>query len=302
LHCGAISRLLFRFTIGASGVLYFVLFIFCTFAPETTRATKRPYRLSGEKMGRTLNNGHKNLYDIMRNKGQHFYWSSIILVLLGGGIGCSKPQESINANPISYVTIMNLAPYGGPVDIYFNGTQVSPAGGILPGQFSTEYGQLKPGNYTVDFKVTGTDSLLYELPASQFDTSGFYTLVLYNAAPGSPAVQAARILDNFSQVNTLSAYYRFFNMSPDASSVSLYMNGTVAQAGRSPADNVASQVYDQFQALSGGDYTLQVQNSTTDSVLATQTSYPFASGSIYTIFLTGTSKGGMKINVLPVAY
>jgi hypothetical protein len=222
--------------------------------------------------------------------------------LMGGSFGCSKPQESINANPISYVSIMNLAPYGGAIDIYLNGTQVSPAGGILPGQFSTEYGQLKPGSYTVDFKVTGTDSLLYELPASLFDTSTFYTLVLYNTAPGGPAVQATRILDNFSQVNDASAYYRFFNMSPDASSVSLYMNGTVAQAGRSPADNVASQVFDQFQALASGDYTLQVQNSSTDSVLATQTSYTFASGSIYTIFLTGTSKAGMKINVLPVAF
>jgi hypothetical protein len=281
-------------------ILYFLYFVLLRLKQPAQR--KGRIVCQGKKMGRILNYGHKNLYDIMRNNCQHFYWSSIILVLLGGSFACSKPQESLNASPISYVTIMNLAPYGGPVDIYFNGTQVSPAGGILPGQYSTEYGQLKPGSYTVDFKVTGTDSLLYELPATLFDTSTFYTLVLYNTAPGGPAVQATRIMDNFSQVNATSAYYRFFNMSPDASSVSLYMNGTVAQAGRSPADNVASQVFDQFQALSSGDYTLQVQNSSTDSVLATQTSYPFSSGSIYTIFLTGTSKAGMKINVLPVAY
>jgi hypothetical protein len=253
-------------------------------------------------MGGTLINTYKNLNDIMRNKRQHFYWSSVILVLLGGGLSCSKTGATFNGNPISYVTIMNLAPYSSPVDIYFNGTQVSPMGGILPGKYSTEYGQLKPGSYTVDFKVAGTDSLLYELPASQYDTSNFYTLVLYNTGPGSPAVQATRILDNFSQVNASSAYYRFFDFSPDASSVSLFMNQTVVQTARSPADNVSSQVFDLFQAVPSGSYTLKVENSSTDSVLANQTSYPFTSGAVYTIFLTGTSKAGMNINVLPVLY
>jgi len=238
----------------------------------------------------------------MINKRQHFYWSSILLIFFAGGIGCSKPGVTVNVNPISYVTVMNLAPYSSPVDIYFNGTQVSPLGGILPEQFSTEYGQLKPGSYTVDFKVTGTDSLLYELPASQYDTSSFYTLILYNTAPGSPAVQAVKILDNFSQISGTTAYYRFFNMSPDAPSTNLLINGTVAQTGRTPADNVASQVFDLFQAIPTGDYPLQVQNSSTDSVLATQNSYPFESGSVYTIFLTGTSQAGMKINVLPVLF
>jgi hypothetical protein len=239
----------------------------------------------------------------MKNNAQHLYWSSVILVLLVGSIGCGKTGASFNTSAISYISIMNMAPYSSTVDIYFNGTLVSPSGGIAPGLYSKQYGQFKPGNYTVDFKKTGTDSLLYELPALQYDTSAFYTIVLYNISSGSPAVQAAVIQDNFSQVNNNTmAYWRFLDMSPDASNVSLSMNGTVVQSGRTPADNFSSQVFNQFQQISSGNYTLQVQNSVTDSVLATQSNYAFGQGDVYTIFLTGTAKAGMTVNVLPVIF
>jgi hypothetical protein len=223
------------------------------------------------------------------------------LVVLLAGSGCSKPGVSFTQNPVAYVSIMNLAAYGSAVDIFFNGTLVSPSGGIAPGQFSTQYGQLKPGTYTVDFKKSGTDSLLYELPASPFDTTTFYTLLLYNTTAGSAAVGAVRILDDFSQVNGTSSYYRFFNMSPDAPNVNLYINGMISQTNRAPADNVSNQSYQQFQAISPGDYTLQVQKAANDSVLGSQNNYPFAAGSVYTVFLSGTSKG-MTVNVLPVVF
>jgi len=223
------------------------------------------------------------------------------LAVLFAGPGCTKPGVTITQNPVAYVSIMNMAPYGTPVDIFFSGTQVSPSGGVAPGQFSTQYGQLKPGTYTVDFKKSGNDSLLYELPASSFDTTAFYTLILYNTTAGSPAVSAVRILDDFSQVNGANSYYRFFNLSPDALNVNFYMNGKIAQGNRTPADNVSNLAYQQFMAISPGDYTLQVQNAVNDSVLGSQNNYPFAAGYVYTVFLTGTSKG-MTVNVLPVVF
>jgi len=238
----------------------------------------------------------------MINKRQHFYWCSIILLILFTGSGCTKPGVTTSQTQVAYVSIMNLAAYGSPVDIFFNGNLVSPAGGIAPGQVSTQYGQLKPGSYTIDFKKTGTDSLLYELPASQFDTTTFYTLILYNTMAGSTAVSAVRILDNFSQVNGTSSYYRFFDMTPDAPNVNLYLDGSIAQTNRMPADNVNDQSYQQFLGISPGDHTLQVQNAATDSVLGTQNNYPFAAGYVYTVYLTGASSKGLTLNVLPVVF
>lgn len=238
----------------------------------------------------------------MRNNHQHFNWSSIILVFTSAFGGCVKSSPTPAITPVCYISVINEAPYSSAVDVYFNGTVVSSSGGIAPEQYSSEYGSVKPGVYTIDFKVAGTDSLLFELPAAEYDTSNFYTVILYNTAPKSPAVSAARILDNFSAVSTTNAYYRFFNLSPDMPSVDLYLGGTVSQIDRTPEDNITNLVYDQFEAVNGTTYNLQVTNSSTDSVLATTNGATLAEGGAYTIFLEGTSGGGVSLVVLPASY
>jgi hypothetical protein len=252
-------------------------------------------------MGRILKISYINTHDIMISNRQHFNWSSIILVFALAGAGCVKSSPSGTVTAICYVSVINEAPYSSATDIYFNGTLVSANGGIAPGQFSSQYGSVKPGVYTVDFKKTGTDSLLYELPAISYDTSNFYTLILFNTAPQSPAVQAARILDDFSSVTETNAYYRFFNLSPDMPSVNLYLNGTLSQSNRTPADNVSNVVYDEFQPLNPTVYDIQVKNANSDSVLAALPATAMAAGGVYTIFLEGTS-AGVNISVLPAAY
>src|SRR5271170_6793926 len=103
----------------------------------------------------------------MKNNRQHFTWGSIMLVFVFAGAGCVKSNSNaVNTNAVCYVSIMNMAPYSSAVDIYFNGTIVSATGGIGPGEYSSAYGSVKPGSYTIDFKVTGTDSLLFEIPAA----------------------------------------------------------------------------------------------------------------------------------------
>lgn len=243
--------------------------------------------------------------DIMRNSRKQFIWGSIILGFVIGAAGCTKGGATVNNPAVCYISIMNQAPYGVGADIYFNGTQVTANGGILPGQFSSQYGSVKPGTYTVDFKKAGTDSLLVELPAVAYDTSTFYTLVLYNTAPGSSAMQAARITDDFSQVSqmgALNAYYRFLNLSPDEPNVNLYLSGTLEQPNREPKDFVSTILYDQFQAISPQVYNIQVKDANSDSVVATLASTPLAAGSAYTIFLGGKISTGFTISVLPALF
>ncbi|HET6254845.1 MAG TPA: DUF4397 domain-containing protein [Puia sp.] len=225
-----------------------------------------------------------------------------MLVFVLTGAGCVKSSPGVTVTPVCYVSVMNEAPYGTATDIYFNGTQVSANGGIPPETFSAQYGSVKPGTYTVDFKKTGTDSLLYDLPAVSYDTSNFYTLIFYNTAPKSPAVSAARILDDFSSVTATNAYYRFFNLSPDMPSVNLYLNGSIAQINRTPADNIANLTYDEFTPVNPTVYSIQAKDVNTDSVLASLNSTPFAAGSVYTIILEGTSAGGVTLTVLPAQY
>jgi len=214
--------------------------------------------------------------------------------------GCIKSSPNSNAtSAICYVSVMNEAPYSSTADVYFNGTKVN-SSGIAPGQFSSQYGSVVPGVYTVDFKVTGTDSLLYEIPAVQYDTANFYTLILYNTGPKSPAVSAARIIDDFSAITETSAYYRFFNLNPDIAEANLYLNGSAVQTDRTPLD-FTNPSASAFQPVNPSGYAIQITNSATDSVLAALGATPLAAGSVYTIFLQGTGTQP-TIGVLPAAY
>jgi len=227
------------------------------------------------------------------------------LVYVSAASGCLKANSSTNTSSgVCYVAVMNEAPYSSTMDIYFNGILVSTTGGIAPGEYSSEYGSVKPGNYTVDFKVAGTDSVLYEIPATAYDTSTFYTLILYNTAPKSPAVAAARILDDYSSVSqTTSAYYRFFNLSPDAPAVDLYLNSTVAQTNRSLMDNLTHLSFNAFQPINAGTFTINVNKANTDTVLATLSPNPseLVPGTVYTIFLSGTASN-LAVTALAETY
>jgi hypothetical protein len=239
----------------------------------------------------------------MRNNRQQFFWGSIILLAWLGSTGCAKTGTSLTVTAVTYISVINEAPYSSAVDIYLNGTQISPSGGIAPGQYSKEYGSVVPGVYAVDFKKAGTDTLLYEIPASSFDTTNFYTLILYNTARGSSAVSAVKLLDDFSSVTNTSAYYRFFNLSPDVPSADLYLNGSIGQLQRAPADYVNNPIYDAFQAVTPNAYNLEVKSSSTNSVLATG-SVELAAGSVYTIFLSGTdtSSNNLSVSVLQASF
>ena len=254
-------------------------------------------------------NYKKNRDIHMRNNRQQFIWGSLVLFCLAiGGWRCTKAGSSQTTTAVTYIAVINAAPYGPSADIYLNGTVVSSSGGIAPGNYSHAYATFAPGNYDVQFDKTGTDSVLYDVPSSAYDTSGFYTLILYNASPGGAGViDATKITDNFSSTSQTTANYRFFNLSPDVPSCDLYLNGTLAQIQRAPADNVSNLLFDEFQTLSPNSYTIVAKVSGGDSVLATtSTGVDLSTGNVFTIFLSGTNTaaGGnhLAINIMQAVF
>jgi hypothetical protein len=252
--------------------------------------------------------GHRQKTEIMtkRNRKGIFYGIVSMVLLTAGLAGCSKTGSSFTTNAVTYVSVLHMAPYAPATDIYLNGTLSSPSGGIPPNSNSLKYASLQPQNYDIQFKKAGSDSLMAEIPTSLYDTLHFYTLILYNTSMGGGSVQAAKIADDFSNISAVSANYRFFNLSPDAPQVDLYMNGSMVQLGRTRADNIVSTSFNSFQPVpSGPSNALQIKVSGTDSVLASLNSVDMEPGSVYTIFLNGTknsSGNNLKINVLTAAY
>ncbi len=222
-------------------------------------------------------------------------------VMVGGGLaGCTKAVSgaSSTSSPTMYLNVMALAPWAPSAQIFLNGTAAT--SGIPPGTYSTSYAPLVPGTYDVQFRVYGSDSVLADLGSSAYDSASYYTLILYNI-PGSSNSQAVKIVDNFSTLSLNSANYRFFNMCPDFPSVDLYINTTVAQSGRTPADNVSNTSLNNFQSLAAAVYTIQAKTSGTDSVVATLSGVNLSVGNAYTIFLNGSKSSTISpisLNVL----
>jgi hypothetical protein len=241
-----------------------------------------------------------------RNRKGIFYVIAALALGTAGLSGCAKTGSSFTTSKLTYLSVLHMAPYAPATDIYLNGALSTSTGGIAPNSGSNQYSHLQPQNYDVQFKKTGSDSLMAEIPSSPYDTLNFYTLILYNSTPGGGAVKAVKINDDFSSISAVNANYRFFNMSPDAPSVDFYLNGALAQTSRTPADNVYVTAYNTFQPVAGGpSSSLMIKAAGTDSVLATLNNVDIEPGSVYTFFLSGTrnsSGNNMKILTLTAAY
>src|ERR1700733_8198405 len=110
----------------------------------------------------------------------NFFRLAGVIIVIATLASCMKSGSSTNTNNnnVSFITLMHMAPYSSSTEVYFNDDKKTSA--IAPGTFSTSYGQVPPGNYSIKFKVAGGDSLLAALPASTFDTLSFYTVILFN--------------------------------------------------------------------------------------------------------------------------
>ncbi len=203
-----------------------------------------------------------------------------------------------NNTPMTYISVLHLAPYVPAVDIYINGTQASQP--ISPDTYFPNYSQVAPGMYDVKFEKDGSDSLVAEIPNYQYDSLSFYTILLYNT--GQNMAKAVTIPDDFSNVTNAMTYYRFFNMNPDLGGVDVYFSNTLVQSNRTPADNVTSgSTYNRFKGITPGYYTVTVKAAGTDSLITSASSIDILAGNVYTLLLTG--KGTQSsFSVLPGTY
>lgn len=244
----------------------------------------------------------------MRNSKKQFFWGATFFVILTSGwVGCTKTGSTYTTTPVTYVSVMNEAPYGPTTDIYLNSQLATGTSGIAPGVYSTKYGALQPGTYKIEFKKNGADSVLSTIAGGQaqlLDTLNFYTLIQYNDT--TKAIKSMLIHDDFTSISTGNANYRFFNFSPDAHKVDFYINGggtgiSPTFGARTTGDNAVYTNYNTFISTAPSSYNLEVRNTYTDSVIAQSSGVNLVGGNVYTIFLSGTTNN-WKINVLQASY
>lgn len=210
---------------------------------------------------------------------------------------CLKSSDPQPQPAQAYMSILHLATAEPAlsVEIYFNSNKRSNP--FLAGAVSQVYSPVDKGAYTVNFKKAGSDSLVASVPASLYDSLGFYTLVLYNQA--DKTVQAMRIEDDFSDLTLDKPYFRFFQVSPTIAGlgpVDFYMDNTKIFQQRMLADNEFSDYYNQFSATTVGTHNFQVKLSSNDSLITSLNDVSLQAGNAYTLYLKGNIGGTTDAN------
>jgi len=211
--------------------------------------------------------------------------------------GCLKEAKSSVTAPKTYVSLLHLAPWAPPVEVFFDNTPASSA--INPGTVSNAYSGVEPGIFAINFKKSGKDSLVASIGANLYDSLKYYTLLLYNV--DSTHVGAVRILDDYSNLTTDKTLFRFFHVAPEIGDVDLYFDNTRVASSRTYADNTFDNSYNQFTDIGPNAYTVSVKLAGTDSVIASTPSVVLTQFNAYTIFLRGR-KGGTGLNAIGVDY
>lgn len=140
------------------------------------------------------------------------FYSAFVVIAATVMTSCLKSVENTPPKPLTFVSVLHLAPAAPDVDVYLNGTKSTNAP-IPSGSFFSRYSALDPNVYAVTFKKGNSDSVVASIPAEPYDSLKYATLVLYND-PYGPGVKAVKIDDNFSQLNGNQTNFRFFHLAP----------------------------------------------------------------------------------------
>lgn len=230
---------------------------------------------------------------MQKSKANIFLWCMVALV----GIsltGCLKASDPQPQPAKAYISIMHLAtePPAPAVEIYFNTTKVSNP--FSAGAVSQTYSPVEKGAFSVTFKKSGGDSVVASIPSSQYDSLGFYTIMLYSRS-GSPApAEAMLIEDDFSDLTLDKPFFRFFHASPSVSDlgpVDVYIDNNKVSSQRVLADNEFSSYYNEYQATTAGYHNVQIKLSSNDSLIKAVSDVNLIAGNAYTIYLAGKASG-----------
>ena len=191
---------------------------------------------------------------------------------------CLKNNNDYVSPPAAYVSFFQASPGLEPINLFFNNNQVNhvPLGygdGI-------DYFQAYTGSRTVNiYAANGSGGKLYS------DTVTVKPNIAYSLyLTGIPANNSLLLIpDSISKPAAGKAAVRFVNVSPDAPSVDLAIKDSAAFV-----TNKAYKGFSSFIPKAGNaNYTFEIRQHGTNTVLATLSNITLNSGLVYTIWLHG---------------
>jgi len=216
----------------------------------------------------------------MKKFQQKFTWRAgiigMVCLLATLLTSCLKDHDNEPLPPAGLVSVINASPDSQPLDFYLNNNMVN----VYPLRFGygLDYFRAYTGKRTATFTMAGTQQQV-KSDTLTVNTDKFYSIFLANKASSPDMVI---LTDSIAKPASGMATIRFVNLSPDAPAADLVIKG-----GATLAANKTYKSASGFTAVQGGNYTLEVHQAGTSTVLATLDNTTITNGSVYTVWLQG---------------
>ena len=210
---------------------------------------------------------------------------------------CLKNTNTVYNPPTGLLSFIQASPDEPPLDFYLNNNRVNQ--GALYFEDNIDYVSAIAGSRTANFYATGTTTPLLSTPITLAQSTA-YSLFLINK---SSSPQVLLLTDTLNKPTTGNATVRFVDLSPDAPAVDLAVQG-----GAVVVPNKLFKGYSSFIPVAAkSNYTFEVRQAGTSTVLATLSNVPLVSGSVYTIWFGGlatptNSNDKLSANIVTNAY
>jgi hypothetical protein len=192
---------------------------------------------------------------------------------------CLKTNNNNYYPPEALVTFIQASPDEPQLDFYLNNNKIN-LNAINYGDHF-DYFRAYAGSRTANFYSTGSMNKIFS-STIQLNQNTNYSLFLANKATQPEVVL---LTDTITQPASGNASIRFVNLSPDAPTVDLAVQG-----GSVLVSNKSYKGYSPFIPLQANkNYVFEVRQAGSNTVLATLSNVNINSGSIYTIWFHGLS-------------
>jgi hypothetical protein len=202
----------------------------------------------------------------------------LFIVIFSALISCKNNDQLFKPVVYTYINIVNAS--ADTLNFYLNGTRQNNSSSLYPGG-QTFYLPVPAGLQNYQFKKAGNTSVLFSLPLTLQDSVN--NSVYLTGETADKSFHTVDFLDNTGIDSGAFAKVRFVNASPDAGSLSLSLNDTLAFS------SAAFETTSAFRLISSGQKLVK-QYQSGSSLLKTDT-VTFQPNHIYTIYSKGMLNG-----------
>lgn len=189
---------------------------------------------------------------------------------------CIRADKHVFQTAKAKLMVVHASPDAGAVGLTVDTAVQS----ILPLSFgsNTDYIDVKSGKRNLFVTSYSTGATVLQIDSVPFVANKFYSLFVVDTLANLNAV----VLEDSFSSDSVNAYVRFLNLSPDVPSAQFGSAATALEFGQ----NLAFKSSTAFFPLSAGNYVFNVRTSS-NLTLAQTSSLSLQNGRYYTVYLRG---------------